>query len=153
VYRMSWSDQQTTDELFNQHEVEQLRRNYADAELAYQSLKRDYNNVLEELSTTKRRMNILRDKTNETSKQFEQLKVEVDTKTEAINQLITQNQNYFNQLDESSQTLDKRVKQLVSDQLESEKQGIIRMELFAEYFPTILSLIALTSILYFIFGT
>ena len=70
---MSWSDQQTTDELFNQHEVEQLRRNYADAELAYQSLKRDYNNVLEELSTTKRRMNILRDKTNETNKQFKKM--------------------------------------------------------------------------------
>jgi len=27
------------------------------------------------------------------------------------------------------------------------------MELFAEYFPTVLSLIALASILYFIFGT
>ena len=150
---MSWSDQQTTDELFNQHEVEQLRRNYADAELAYQSLKRDYNDVLEELSITKRRMDLLRNKTNETKKQFEQLKIEVDTKTEAIDQLITQNQNYFNQLDESSQTLDKRVKDLVSEQLESEKRGIVRMKLFAEYFPTVLSLIALASILYFIFGT
>lgn len=150
---MSWSDQQTTDETFNHQELIQLRKNYADAELAYQSLKRDYNDVLEELSITKRRMDLLRNKTNETNKQFEQLKIEVDTKTQAINQLITQNQNYFNQLDESSQTLDTRVKQLVSDKLESEKQGIVRMELFAEYFPTVLSLIALASILYFIFGT
>ena len=42
---MSWSDQQTTNENNNQQEIEQLRRNYADAELAYQSLKRDYNDV------------------------------------------------------------------------------------------------------------
>jgi len=150
---MSWSDQQTTDETFNHQELIQLRKNYADAELAYQSLKRDYNDVLEELSITKRRMTLLRDRTHKTEQKFEELKLEVDTKTEAINQLITQNKSYFNQLDESSQTLDKRVKQLVSDKLESEKRGIIRMELFAEYFPTVLSLIALASILYFIFGT
>lgn len=152
---MSWSDQQTTNETetVNHQELEQLRQNYADAELAYQSLKRDYNKVLEELSTTKRRMDLLRNRTHETSQKFDQLKIDVDHKTEKINQLITQNQRYFNQLDESSQTLDKRVKQLVSEQLESEKQGIIRMELFAEYFPTILSLIALAGVLYFIFGT
>ncbi|MFW3589649.1 hypothetical protein [Vagococcus fluvialis] len=150
---MSWSDQQTTNETINHQELEQLRQNYADAELAYQSLKRDYNNVLEELSSTKRRMDLLRNRTHETSQKFDQLKSDVDNKTEKINQLITQNQSYFNQLNESSQTLDTRVKQLVSDQLENEKQGIIRMEIFAEYFPTILSLIALASILYFIFGT
>jgi len=82
---MSWSDQQTTDETFNHQELIQLRKNYADAELAYQSLKRDYNDVLEELSITKRRMTLLRDRTHKTEQKFEELKLEVDTKTEAIN--------------------------------------------------------------------
>lgn len=96
-------------------------------------------------------MYTLRDKTNDTAKQFEQLKSELEGKSESIDQLIYKNENYFRQLDENSQTLDKRVKQLVSDELEHEKKNIFRMERFAEYFPTFVSLVALASILFFIF--
>ena len=49
--------------------------------------------------------------------------------------------------------LDIKVSLLVAEQMEEYKSDIIRMDRFTEYFPTVISLIALASILYFIFGT
>lgn len=148
---MSWSDQEKTG-FQETNEIEELKRNYANAELAYQSLKRDYANVLTELETNRKKLYIVRDRASSTASQFENLKSELSEKTKAIDSLISKNESYFNQLDKNSQTLDTRVKSIVDGEIERQKDQIIRMDRFTEYFPVVLSLIALAAILLFIFG-
>ncbi len=148
---MSWSDQETTG-FQESNDIEELKRNYANAELAYQSLKRDYSNVLTELSDTKKRLYVIRDRTSETASQFDALKSDLSAKTKAIDSLIAKNESYFSQLNKNSQTLDGRVKAMVDNEIERQKSEIIRMDRFTEYFPVLLSLIAFAAVLFFIFG-
>ncbi|MGL4390112.1 MAG: hypothetical protein ACRCTN_04370, partial [Carnobacterium maltaromaticum] len=74
-------------------------------------------------------------------------------KLNQINQLTSANQELFEELTQHKERLDTKVTLLVAEQVESHKSDIIRMDRFTEYFPTVLSLIALAGILCFIFGT
>lgn len=148
---MSWSDQETTG-FQESNDIEELKRNYANAELAYQSLKREYARVLTELQSTQKKLYMVRDKASTTASQFDALKSEISAKTKAIDSLIEKNESYFSQLDKNSQTLDVRVKTMVDNEIERQKSEIIRMDRFTEYFPVLLSLIAFAAILFFIFG-
>lgn len=177
---MSWSDSMTEEEIqlqarlefvnetepFGDDDFEEkreleltaLRRQYANAELAYQSLKRDYSEVLDELKTTRKVVSNLHRKTLDTDEKFSQLKevfkqqqLDLDKKTAHVSRLITENESYFNQLNQDKQEFDKRVVHLVKNEMAFEKEKIIRMDRFAEYIPTAMSLIALAAILFYIF--
>lgn len=149
---MSWSDQ-NAGAFQEQSDINVLKQNYANAELAYQALNRDYQATLAELEKTQQIINRLNEKTNETNHAFGKVKQEVADKVNQINQLTSTNQKLFEELTQHKEKLDIKVALLVAEQMEEYKADIIRMDRFTEYFPTVISLIALASILYFIFGT
>ena len=149
---MSWSDQ-NSGAFQEQSDINVLKQNYANAELAYQALNRDYQATLAELEKTQQVVKQLHQKSVETDQAFNQLKQEMTNKINQISQLTSSNQNQFEQLNQHKQGLDMEVAFMVNEQMEQEKADIIRMDRFTEYFPTVLSLIALAGILYFIFGT
>lgn len=149
---MSWSDQ-NAGAFQEQSDINVLKQNYANAELAYQSLNRDYQATLAELKKTQQLVAQLHQKTVDTDQAFEQLKQELVEKMNRINQLTSLNQHQFDQLSQHKQGLDREVSAIVHEEIEKQKADIIRMDRFTEYFPTVISLIALASILYFIFGT
>lgn len=149
---MSWSDQKSN-AFQEQSDINVLKQNYANAELAYQALNRDYQATLTELEKTQQVVKQLHQKSVETEQAFNQLKQEMTNKINQISQLTSSNQNQFEQLNQHKQGLDMEVSFMVNEQMEQEKADIIRMDRFTEYFPTVLSLIALAGILYFIFGT
>lgn len=149
---MSWSDQ-NAGAFQEQSDINVLKQNYANAELAYQALNRDYQATLAELEKTQQIINRLNEKTNETNHEFGKVKQEVADKVNQINQLTSTNQKLFEELTQHKERLDIKVSLLVAEQMEEYKADIIRMDRFTEYFPTVISLIALASILYFIFGT
>lgn len=154
---MSWSDQLTshttnTSET-NEQELALLRRAYADAELAYQSVKREYETVAKELALLSRKAEAVKQESQKTASQFIQVQRELTEKMTAISQLILKNEHYFIQLDENSKTMDKHVHSLVAEEIARQKEQIIRLDRFTEYFPVFVSLIALAAILYFIFWT
>ncbi|MDW5525544.1 MULTISPECIES: hypothetical protein [Lactobacillales] len=149
---MSWSDQ-NAGAFQEQSDINVLKQNYANAELAYQALNRDYKATLTELKKTQQMITQLNQKTVDTDQAFEQLKQDLVEKMNRINQLTSLNQHQFDQLSQHKQGLDREVSIIVNEEIERQKADIIRMDRFTEYFPTVLSLIALASILYFIFGT
>lgn len=149
---MSWSDQ-NAGAFQEQSDINVLKQNYANAELAYQSLNRDYQATLAELEKTQQIINRVNEKINETNHEFSKVKQEVAEKVNQINQLTSTNQKLFEELTQHKEKLDIKVALLVAEQMEEYKADIIRMDRFTEYFPTVISLIALASILYFIFGT
>ncbi|MDT2472651.1 MULTISPECIES: hypothetical protein [Enterococcaceae] len=149
---MSWSDQ-NAGAFQEQSDINVLKQNYANAELAYQSLNRDYQATLAELEKTQQIINRVNEKINETNHEFSKVKQEVAEKVNQINQLTSTNQKLFEELTQHKERLDTKVSLLVAEQMEEYKSDIIRMDRFTEYFPTVISLIALASILYFIFGT
>lgn len=149
---MSWSDQ-NAGAFQEQSDINVLKQNYANAELAYQSLNRDYQATLAELEKTQQIINRVNEKINETNHEFSKVKQEVAEKVNQINQLTSTNQKLFEELTQHKEKLDIKVALLVAEQMEEYKSDIIRMDRFTEYFPTVISLIALASILYFIFGT
>lgn len=149
---MSWSDQ-NAGAFQEQSDINVLKQNYANAELAYQSLNRDYQATLAELEKTQQIINRVNEKINETNHEFSKVKQEVAEKVNQINQLTSTNQKLFEELTQHKERLDIKVSLLVAEQMEEYKSDIIRMDRFTEYFPTVISLIALASILYFIFGT
>lgn len=149
---MSWSDQ-NSGAFQEQSDINVLKQNYANAELAYQALHRDYQATLAELEKTQQIMNRLNEKSNETNHEFSKVKQTLADKLNQINELTSTNQKLFEELTQHKERLDTKVTLLVAEQVEAHKSDIIRMERFTEYFPTVLSLIALAGILYFIFGT
>ena len=149
---MSWSDQ-NAGAFQEQSDINVLKQNYANAELAYQALNRDYQATLAELEKTQQIINRVNEKINETNHEFSKVKQEVADKVNQINQLTSTNQKLFEELTQHKERLETKVSLLVAEQMEEYKSDIIRMDRFTEYFPTVISLIALASILYFIFGT
>ena len=149
---MSWSDQ-NAGAFQEQSDINVLKQNYANAELAYQALNRDYQATLAELKKTQQVVSQLHQKVTETERAFSEVKQEVAEKVNQINQLTSTNQKQFEALTQHEKGLDMNVAFLVAEQIEEHKSDIIRMDRFTEYFTTVLSLIALASILYFIFGT
>ena len=149
---MSWSDQ-NAGAFQEQSDINVLKQNYANAELAYQSLNRDYQATLAELEKTQQIINRVNEKINETNHDFSKVKQKKNKKVNQINQLTSTNQKLFEELTQHKERLDIKVSLLVAEQMEEYKSDIIRMDRFTEYFPTVISLIALASILYFIFGT
>ncbi|MDT2841105.1 hypothetical protein, partial [Vagococcus carniphilus] len=109
--------------------------------------------TLAELEKTQQIINRVNEKINETNHEFSKVKQEVAEKVNQINQLTSTNQKLFEELTQHKERLDTKVSLLVAEQMEEYKSDIIRMDRFTEYFPTVISLIALASILYFIFGT
>lgn len=93
----------------------------------------------------------MQETSTETEAQFNQVKQELAVKTQQVSDLILKNEAYFNRLEQSKQDMNRDISEIVVKEMTYQKEQIIRMDRFVEYFPTILSLIALAGILFFIF--
>ncbi|MEQ7219452.1 hypothetical protein ABQD64_13615 [Vagococcus fluvialis] len=110
---MSWSDQ-NAGAFQEQSDINVLKQNYANAELAYQALNRDYKATLTELKKTQQMITQLNQKTVDTDQAFEQLKQDLVEKMNRINQLTSLNQHQFDQLSQHKQGLDREVSIIVN---------------------------------------
>ncbi|MDT2783067.1 hypothetical protein P7H41_14085, partial [Vagococcus fluvialis] len=109
---MSWSDQ-NAGAFQEQSDINVLKQNYANAELAYQSLNRDYQATLAELEKTQQIINRVNEKINETNHDFSKVKQEVAEKVNQINQLTSTNQKLFEELTQHKERLDIKVSVLL----------------------------------------
>jgi len=146
---MSWSNQEKDG--VPKKDLATLERNYADAELAYQSLKREYDKVLVELKETKRTVVEYRHAMVQTEKQFDELKEQVLTKETEYQRLVDQNKQYLKQLDHVKTSFEQEIGQQVKQAIVPYQQKILRMDRFAEYFPVFLALTVFGTILYVLF--
>lgn len=112
---MSWSNQ--SKEEAPKKDFATLERNYADAELAYQSLKRDYHNVLSQLKTTQSTVTDYRQKAIATEEKFEELEERLTEKSAEMQRLLDQNKRYLQQLDHVKTTFEQELTQQVRQAL------------------------------------
>jgi len=146
---MSWSNQEKDG--VPKKDLATLERNYADAELAYQSLKREYDKVLGELTETKLTVIEYHHAMAQTEKKFEELKEQVLTKEAEYQRLVDQNKQYLIQLDHVKTTFEQEITHQVEQAIVPYQQKILRMDRFAEYFPVFLALTVFGTILYVLF--
>jgi len=146
---MSWSNQEK--EGVPKKDLATLERNYSDAELAYQSLKREYDKVLVELKETKLTVIEYRHAMVQTEKKFEELKEQVLTKEAEYQRLVDQNKQYLKQLDHVKTSFEQEIGLQVKQAIVPYQQKILRMDRFTEYFPVFLALIVFGTILYVLF--
>lgn len=146
---MSWSNQPKEEP--QKKDLATLERNYADAELAYQALKRDYHNVLSQLKATKSTVYDYRQKAIATEEKFEELEERLTEKSAEMQRLLDQNKRYLQQLDHVKTSFEQELTQQVQQAIVPYQQKILRMDRFVEYFPTVLSLGIFGAILYVFF--
>jgi len=138
---MSWSNQSNTNKSLD---LETLEQNYKNAELAYTTLKRDYNSVLTELEETKQQL-------TDNQKDYLALKKLVITQSQEINQALTQHKTNMNELKQTKADFEQELAEQVKQEIIPYRKDMLRMDRLVEYLPLFFALVTAFCLLYVLF--